>query len=119
MPILEHDGRTTDTTEIRNGYKIEPDEFLSTQVGSSTVQRIPADRATPASPERIASRVGQFLVDHRPALFCDDCITAQLGLSSRRQASRVTGQLAATSGFWRDVGACSVCCKHKQVVRNV
>jgi hypothetical protein len=119
MPILEHDGRTTDTTEIRNGHKIEPDEFLPAHAGLSTVQRVPSDHATPASPERIAGRVGQFLTDHRPALFCDDCITAELGLSSRRQASRVTVRLATTSNFWRDVGACSVCCKHKQVVRNV
>jgi hypothetical protein len=119
MAILEHDSRTTETTEVRNGYKVEPDQFLAVHVNSSTLQRDPGDHTTPASSERIAGRVGRFLTDHRPSLFCDDCITDRLGLSSRRQASRVTGRLAETTNFWRAVGACSVCHKHKQVVRNV
>lgn len=70
-------------------------------------------------PERIAGRVSQFLLAHRPTLFCDDCIADRLGLSHRRQANRVTRAMANSAAFWRAVGACSACNKHKQVIRYV
>ena len=69
--------------------------------------------------EKIADRIGQFLVNHRPALFCDDCIAEKLGLSHRRQANRITAAFGTTPTFWRDVGACFGCGKHKQVIRHV
>jgi len=116
MAILEHDNRMAGPTDVRNGYRIEPEEFLAS---SSVSGQAPADPAKSAKSGRIVGRISQFLADHKPFLFCDDCITDKLGLSSRRQANRVTSRLAATSNFWRSVGACSACGKHKQVVRNV
>lgn len=69
-------------------------------------------------PERIAGRVSQFLLARKPALFCDDCIADRLGLSHRRQANRVTAVMANSAAFWRAVGACTACGKHKQVIRR-
>lgn len=72
-----------------------------------------------SDPKRIAGRVSEFLLAHRPALFCDDCIADRLGLSHRRQANRVTRTMEDSADFWRAVGACSGCNKHKQVIRHV
>jgi hypothetical protein len=69
--------------------------------------------------ELISVRVNRFLADRVPWLFCDDCITDELGLSHRRQANRVTVALGKDEAFWRDIAACSVCRKHKQVIRHV
>ena len=77
------------------------------------------DDDPPSNSEGIAGRVSQFVSAHRPSLFCDDCIAEKLGLSHRRQANRVTVALGASSDFWRAVGACAACDKHKQVIRHV
>ena len=80
----------------------------------------PSPDSAPLTHSRtIAARIGQFLLDHRPRLFCDDCIGDHLGLSHRRQANRVTAAIGTAPAFWRDVGACTACSKHKQVIRHV
>jgi hypothetical protein len=76
-------------------------------------------RSKSANPERIAARIGRFLAERVPHLFCDDCITDELDLSHRRQANRVTAVFGKGDAFWRDVAACSLCRKHKQVIRHV
>ncbi len=90
-------------------------EFADVEAGASFTR--------PASPNdgptSISRRLSQYLLAHRPALFCDDCIADRLGLSHRRQANRVTSTLGTSPAFWRDVGACTACGKHKQVIRHV
>jgi hypothetical protein len=66
--------------------------------------------------ERISVRIVQFLANHKPEVFCDGCIAEKLGLSHRH---RVTAILCVKAAVWRDVGACSQCGKHKQVIRHV
>ena len=67
----------------------------------------------------IADRISHLLFSHKPALFCDDCIADKLGMSHRRQVNRVTAVFGTRATFWRAVGACSECGKHKQVIRHV
>ena len=105
--------------EISDGLNPASGESTDVEaVASSIYVRSPDDRR-PTGSERIAERVGQFVSAHRPSLFCDDCIADQLGLSHRRQANRVTVALGNSSAFWRAVGACTACNKHKQVIRHV
>jgi hypothetical protein len=78
-----------------------------------------ARRSKPEKSERIAVRISRFLAERVPRLFCDDCITDQLDLSHRRQANRVTAVFGKDDTFWRDIAACSLCRKHKQVIRHV
>jgi hypothetical protein len=65
----------------------------------------------------IAQRVVAFLRENAPAAFCDDCIADRLGFSQRQQANRVTGTLALTARFRREIGACSLCSQTKKVIR--
>lgn len=99
---------TISSAEI--GNRLEP---------ASGGRPVPADSKAQTNSERNADHLGRFLAAHRPALFCDDCIADKLGLSHRREANRVTRALGKTSNFWRDVGACSACERHKQVIRHV
>jgi len=77
-----------------------------------------AGKRKSSSSERIAVQIGRFLADQVPHLFCDDCITDQLNLTSRRQANRVTAVFGKKDSFWRDVAACSLCLRHKVVIRH-
>jgi hypothetical protein len=86
---------------------------------SSSAFRLAIRRSKDRLSEPIAFQISQLLTARRPLLFCDDCITDQLRLSNRRQANRVTVVLGKRETFWRDVAQCSICLKHKQVVRHV
>lgn len=116
MPIL-HDGPINEGVEALNGHPIGPEEMLVAR-NSSLAARHRNDDSS-ARVEHIAGRVSHFLADRRPSPYCDDCIADKLGLSSRRQANRVTLRLAEIPNFRRSVAACSGCSKHKEVIRNV
>jgi hypothetical protein len=120
MSIIDRDlTEAVGAAAIGDRMELASSESVISQGDPSHRQRPPSDSTASATSERAVDRVGQFLAAHRPALFCDDCIADKLGLSRRRQANRVTGTLGKTSRFWRAVGACSVCEKHKQVIRHV
>ncbi len=116
MPIRDDHGLTAaaDRCVVHTFASSETSDDMPTASAVDTPQQ---DALTGC--ERIAGRVDGLLASRRPALWCDDCIADQLGLSHRRQANRVTVAMANTSTFWRTVGACSVCNKHKQVIRHV
>lgn len=103
--------------ESCDGPGLASNDGIAAQNASSADWRLPAKGK--ASVGRNTDRLTRFLADHRPALFCDYCIADKLGLSRRREANRVTSALGKSSVFWRDVGACSVCAQHKQVIRHV
>ena len=65
----------------------------------------------------IAERVNNFITDHTPDAFCDDCIAEQLDLS-RQQTQRVTIALATTDSFLREIDSCSLCGKEKKAIRR-
>ncbi len=92
-------------------------KIMTARSGPSADAQPPA--ASEAAADRNADRMGRFLAARRPELFCDDCIADKLGLSHRREANRITRALGKTHHFWRDVGACSACGQHKQVIRHV
>ena len=118
MSSIDRDVRmATDSGEICNGSGLASNKLMVTQSGPSADMPFPA--GSKASAERNADHISRFLEARRPALFCDDCIADKLALSHRREANRITRALAKTSKFWRDVGACTACDKHKQVIRNV
>ena len=102
---------------ICDGPRPASNEIMAAPRGPSADMPLPA--ASEASPERNADRIGRFLAARRPELFCDDCMADKLGLNHRREANRVTRALGKTHHFWRDVGACSACEQHKQVIRHV
>ncbi len=110
MPVMD---------DIRGRPDLTSGEF--TDVGAiASPARAPSPDSGPLTGSgTIAGRIGQFLLAHRPQLFCDDCIGDRLGLSHRRQANRVTATMGASQAFWRDVAACTACSKHKQVIRHV
>lgn len=116
MPV-HHEGPINEDAEIHNGHSLGSEETLLARAGSATAKQ--GNRDDSAKLARITGRVNHFLVDRRPSLFCDDCIAVRLELSSRRQANRVTLRLAKIPSFWRSVGACCGCGKHKEVIRNV
>ena len=101
--------------DIRGGPGLTSSEFTDLEAVASAPS--PDNGPLPGS-MTIAARIGQFLLAHRPQLFCDDCIGDHLGLSHRRQANRVTATFGTSPAFWRDVGACTACSKHKQVIRH-
>lgn len=101
--------------DIRGGPGLTSSEFADLEAIASAP---PPDSATLTHSTTIAARIGRFLLAHRPQLFCDDCLGAYLGLSHRRQANRVTATIGTSPAFWRDVGACTACGKHKQVIRH-
>lgn len=107
------DMSTNDETHGRPGLALR--EFMDAEAGASFTRPASPDHG----PTSISGRLSQYLLAHRPALFCDDCIADRLGLSHRRQANRVTSTLGTSPAFWRDVGACTACGKHKQVIRHV
>ena len=118
MSSIDHDVRMAFVgIEFCDGPGLPSNHGLAAQSASSTDRGLPANGK--ASAGRNADRITRFLADRRPALFCDDCIADMLGLSHRREANRITSTLGKSSIFWRDVGACSVCAQHKQVIRNV
>jgi hypothetical protein len=91
-------------------------------VGGSTTPNLPPDRpalnfggATRTVPERI----GEFLVVHEHAMYCDQCIQDQLGLKWRQQVQLVTATLAVTPLFQRVSGQCQTCNQFKQVIKYV
>jgi hypothetical protein len=57
----------------------------------------------------IPERVRDFLVDHRPDCFCDDCIQERLSLKRRQEVAPVTKTLGLTPGFIRGAGLCVSC----------
>jgi hypothetical protein len=65
----------------------------------------------------IAERVNEFLREHSPLAFCDDCIAERLSLSRRQQAHRVTSALGTTTNFRREEGTCSACGEVRKVIR--
>ena len=110
-------GMAFDGAGICNWPRPASNEIRAARSGHST--DMPSPAASEASTERNADRIGGFLAARRPGLFCDDCIADKLGLNHRREANRVTNALGKTHHFWRDVGACSACGQHKQVIRHV
>lgn len=54
----------------------------------------------------IPEKVFAFLVDHKPARFCDDCIQKRLSLKRRQEVAPITNTLGLSSGFARDPGRC-------------
>ena len=118
MSSIDHDVRIAFVgITICDGPGLEPNDGIAAQNASSADRRLPAKAK--ASGGGNADRITRFLADHRPALFCDYCIADKLALNNRREANRVTSALEKSSLFWRDVGACSVCAQHKQVIRHV
>ena len=107
------------TDDVRAGPDLTSSEFADVGTIASPASGPSPDRGPLTSSRTIAARIGQFLLAHRPQLFCDDCIGNRLGLSHRRQANRVTAAMGTSPAFWRDVGACTACSKHKQVIRHV
>lgn len=69
----------------------------------------------------ISERIFQFVVNHRPGCFCDDCIRRMLGLARRQEVAPVTKTLGLTSGFERAPGMCVVCShpRTKLVIRAI
>ena len=67
----------------------------------------------------VPERVAQFVRDHRPAPWCDDCLKHQLGLARRQQAQQATKPLGTCPGFRREKRTCSECRKTKQVISAV
>ena len=118
MTMMDRDGSIAGI-EISNGPKFAPGEFGLPGTAPPASRRSQAISGTSTMSGWIANRISRFLVNYKPGLFCDDCIADELGLSDRRQASRVTIGLGKAATFWRAVGACSVGGKHKQVIRNV
>lgn len=118
MTMMGRDGSIA-RMEIRNGPKFAPGASEVPGTASPASRRSQAISGKSTMSGWIANRISRFLVDQKPGPFCDDCIADKLGLSDRRQANRVTIGLAKTSAFWRAVGACSVCGRHKQAIRNV
>ena len=116
MPTMNRDGAEASAeADVGSGAA----QALMLGANAESARPFAGNRGKPANSERIACRVSRLLATHVPALFCDDCITDKLGLSDRRQANRVTVVFGKSASFWRDVGACSVCRKHKQVIRHV
>jgi hypothetical protein len=66
----------------------------------------------------IPERVVAFLKKHPKTTYCDDCIKDNVQLKRRQQAQRVTGALATTHDFCREVGKCSECGDSKLVIRT-
>jgi hypothetical protein len=118
MPNIDRDvGMAFDSAGVCDGPRQASNEVMAALSGRPA--DIPLPAASEVSPERNADRIGRFLAAGRPRLFCDDCIADMLALSHRREANRITGALGKTHHFWRDVGACSACGQHKQVIRHV
>lgn len=67
----------------------------------------------------IAERVNDYITRYQPKAFCDDCLHAELGLSLRQQAHRVTSALGTTNDFRREKDTCSLCGALKMVTRRV
>jgi hypothetical protein len=67
----------------------------------------------------VPERIAEFLVGHKNAMYCDQCIQDQLGLKWRQQVQLVTATLAVTRLFARDSGQCQNCNQYKQVIRHV
>ena len=57
----------------------------------------------------ISERVYNFLAQHKPDCFCDDCIQHALGLSRRQEVAPVTITLGLTAAFHRGSGQCALC----------
>ncbi len=110
MPVMD---------DIRGRPDLTSGEFTDVEAIAAPARAPSPDSGPLTGSGTIAGRIGQFLLAHRPQLFCDDCIGDRLGLSHRRQANRVTATMGASQAFWRDVAACTACSKHKQVIRHV
>lgn len=118
MSNIERDvGMAFRGDEIGDGPRPASNE--RTAARSDACADMPFQTASETSAKRNTDRIGTFLAARRPELFCDDCIADMLGLRHRREANRITGALGKTHHFWRDVGACSACKQHKQVIRHV
>jgi hypothetical protein len=52
------------------------------------------------------------------APICDDCITDELALTNRNQASQATSAFGVTPLFSRYYGMCALCGRGKMVIEN-
>ena len=55
----------------------------------------------------------------KPHAICDDCITAQLGLSVRQHANHKTRLLANKQHYNRQKGLCNFCTETKLIIRDI
>jgi len=63
----------------------------------------------------VPEQVAHFLQTHRPLPYCDSCIQRALKLKRHQQVQQATSSGAASGGFIRRTGTCSVCGKNSAV----
>jgi hypothetical protein len=61
-------------------------------------------------------RVAEFLVTHRPRMFCDQCLARLLGIDPST-AYRAAVKAGRASSFIREYGVCSECGESRLVAR--
>lgn len=64
-----------------------------------------------------AAKVAHWLQKHSGLSYCDDCLSALVGLRTRGQAQKVTRTLAMTFDYDRREGLCTSCEETKLVCR--
>src|SRR3977135_617782 len=65
----------------------------------------------------VPEQVAHFLQTHRPLPYCDSCIQSALKLKRHQQVQQATSGGAASGGFIRRAGTCSVCGKNSAITR--
>src|SRR5258708_9971206 len=63
----------------------------------------------------VPQQVAHFLQTHRPLPYCDSCIRRALKLKQPQEVQQATAGGAASGGFIRRTGTCSVCGKNSTV----
>ncbi len=104
-------------------YLFHQDERFADQLGDYWAEEgdfEPCERPTDEYVAEINSltvpeKVAQFLQANRPSAYCDTCIQKALNLKRHQQAQQAASGGAASGGFIRGAGTCSVCGKNVEV----
>lgn len=66
----------------------------------------------------IAERINSFIKSKSPDIYCDRCITHELGLTKPQHVQQITAALGTTRDFVREHGVCDFCGEERKVIRR-